>query len=85
VERVSFRDRFHAQRAVAAALHRWFRHLLLLERNTSKDRDDADHLFRTHKLDSQGHGQAYLEMRLKIEAVFEHYATQLLWKKLFVG
>jgi hypothetical protein len=55
-----------------------------LERNTSKDRDDADYLFRTQKLDSRALRERYQrELCPYLAKLTGHDKTLELWIELF--
>lgn len=55
-----------------------------LERNTSKDRDDADYLFRTQKLDSRALRERYQrELRPYLAKESWHDKTLELWIEIF--
>jgi len=55
-----------------------------LERNTSKDRDDADYLFGTKKLDSQALRERYQqELRPYLAKENWHDKTLELWIEIF--
>jgi Nucleotidyltransferase of unknown function (DUF6036) len=55
-----------------------------LERNSSKDRDDAEHLFKAQKLDSQRLQERYAkELRPYLANVTRHDLTLKLWIEIF--
>ncbi len=55
-----------------------------LERNTSKDRDDADYIFKTQKLDSQVlRGRYKKELRPYLANEDRHDNTLTLWIEIF--
>jgi hypothetical protein len=55
-----------------------------LERNTAKDRDDADYIFKTQKLDSQVlRGRYEKELRPYLANENRHDNTLTLWIEIF--
>jgi Nucleotidyltransferase of unknown function (DUF6036) len=55
-----------------------------LERNTSKDRDDADYIFKTQKLNSQALRERYeKELRPNLANEDRHDTTLKLWIEIF--
>ena len=55
-----------------------------LERNSSKDRDDAQHLFKAQKLDPQRLQERYeTELRPYLADVAKHDLTLKLWIEIF--